>query len=69
MVSRDQVRAALESAYKRRKDDRFLEMLLRGTTDPIKPQTEEKRRRFHSLLVIGVVLAMVSITAIAFLVR
>lgn len=69
MVSREQMRAALESAYKRRKDDRFLEMLLRGATDPIKPQTEEKRRRFHPLLVIGAVLAIVSIAAIAFLTR
>lgn len=69
MVSREQVRAVLESVYRRRKDDGFIEMLLRGVTDPIKPQTEEKRRRFHPLLVIGIVLAVVSIVAIALLVR
>jgi hypothetical protein len=69
MVSREQVRAAFESAYRRRKDDRFIEMLLRGATDPIRPQTEEKKRRFHPLLVIGIVLAIVSLAAIALLVR
>lgn len=69
MVSREQVRAALESAYKRRKDDRLLDMLLRGATDPIKPQTEDNKRRFHPLIVIGAILTIVSIAAIAFLAR
>jgi hypothetical protein len=69
MVFREQVRAALESAYKRRKEDGFMQLLLRGVTDPIKPQTEEKRRRFHPLLVVGVVLAVLSLVAIFFLLR
>jgi hypothetical protein len=69
MVSREQVRAALESAYTRRNDDGFLHLLLRRVTDPIKPQTEEKRRRFHPLLVVGVVLAVVSVVAIFVLLR
>lgn len=65
MVSREQVRTGLESAYKRRKDDGFMQLLLRGVTDPTKPQTEEKRRRFHPLFVVGVVLAVLSFVAIA----
>jgi hypothetical protein len=69
MVSQEQIRVALNLAYKRRKDDQFLELLLRGVADPIKPHTEEKRRRLHPLLVIGVVLAVVSMIAILFFAR
>ncbi len=69
MVSREQVRAALDSAYKRRKDDGFVRMLLRGVTDPIKPLTEKKRRRFHPLLLAGIILVAVSMTALLLLSR
>jgi hypothetical protein len=56
MVSREQVRVELMAAYKRRKEDDFLELLLRGMSDPIKPLTEKKRRRFHPLLITVLVL-------------
>jgi hypothetical protein len=55
------MRADLESAYKRRRDDHFTQLLLRGVVDPVKPLTETKRRRFHPLLLAGAVLMILCI--------
>jgi hypothetical protein len=69
MVTREQVRAELLAAYKRRKEYGFAQQLLRGVTDPIKPWTETKRRRFHPLLITGIVLAVVCLGTVLFLSR
>ncbi len=58
MVSREQVRTELESVYKRRRDDTFAQLLLRGVADPVKPLSDIKRRRFHPLLITGAVLLL-----------
>ena len=69
MVTREQVRAELLAAYKRRKENGFAQQLLRGVTDPIKPLTETKRRRFHPLLITGIILAAVCLGTLLFLSR
>lgn len=69
MVTREQVRAELLAAYKRGKENGFLQQLLRGVTDPIKPWTETKRRRFHPLLITAIVLAVVCVGTVFFLSR
>jgi hypothetical protein len=69
MVTRDQVRAELLAAYKRGKENGFAQRLLRGVTDPIRPWTETKRRRFHPLLITGIVLAVVCLGTVLFLSR
>jgi hypothetical protein len=63
MVSREQVRTELQSAYKRRRDDTFVQLLLRGVVDPVKPLSETKRRRFHPLLIAGTVLVILCVAA------
>lgn len=69
MVTREQVRAELLAAYKRRKENGFAQQLLRGVTDPIKPWSETKGRRFHPLLITGIVLAVVCLGTMLFLSR
>jgi hypothetical protein len=69
MVTREQVRAELLAAYKRRKESDFAQLLLRGVTDAIKPWTETKRRRFHPLLITGIVLGLLSLGTMLFLSR
>lgn len=67
MVTREQVRTELLAAYRRRKEDGFAHQLLRGMTDPIKPWTETKRRRFHPLLITGIVLLLLCLGTALFL--
>lgn len=56
MLSREQVRAELLAAYRRRGSDGFAPMLLRGVSDPLQPLTEARRRRFHPLLITAALL-------------
>jgi hypothetical protein len=67
MVTREQVRAELLAAYKRRTENGFAQRLLRAVTDPIKPWTETKRRRFHPLLITGSVLVVLCLGTVLFL--
>lgn len=69
MITREQVRTELVAAYKRRKENGFAQHLLRGVTDPIKPWTETKRRRFHPLLITGIVLLVLCLGTALFLSR
>jgi|GEM_PF-5574332 len=69
MVTRGQMQTELLAAYRRRKQDGFPEFLLRGVADPLQPLTETKRRRFHPLLITGIVLALVSLATALFFSR
>jgi hypothetical protein len=69
MVTRELVRTELLAAYKRHKANDFAQRLLRGITDPIKPLTEAKRRRFHPLLITGTVLLVLCLGTMLFLSR
>jgi hypothetical protein len=69
MVSREQVRSELLAAYKRRKEDDFAQLLLRGVSDPVKPWTLAKRRRLHPLLVVAVAVSIVCLGTFLFLSR
>jgi F0F1-type ATP synthase membrane subunit a len=69
MLTRDQIRNDLLAAYKRRKEDSFVQMLLRGVSDPVKPLSETKRRRFHPLLITGIVFIAVCLVLALWLSR
>ena len=69
MVTREQVRSELLAAYKRGKENGFAQQLLRSVTDPIKPWTETKRRRFHPVLITGIVLVVLCLGTVLFLSR
>jgi hypothetical protein len=67
MVTCEQMQTELLAAYRRRRQDGFLEFLLRGVADPLQPLSEKKRRRFHPILIAGIALAMGSLaTALIF---
>ncbi len=61
------VRKQLLAMYRARAGQDFLQSLLDGASDPIRPVDQAKRRRFHPLLVmLSVVAALVAVAFVYF---
>lgn len=69
MLTRQQIRSELLAAYKRRRQDRFQDLLLRCVTDPVEPLTDNRKRRFHPLLVTAAILVVIVLITAAFFSR
>jgi hypothetical protein len=59
------VRGQLLECYRSGSSEGFREHLLRGVTDPIHPLSQSRKRRFHPVLVLQVI--VVALCAAAFL--
>ena len=60
------VRAELLAIYRGRAGQGFLNSLLDTLSDPIRPVSPQKRRRFHPVLVMVTIVAAIVVSAFAY---
>ena len=60
------VRSELLAIYRGRTGQGFLQSLLDTLSDPIRPVSPQKRRRFHPVLVMGTIVAAIVVSAFAY---
>ena len=60
------VRSELLAIYRGRSGDGFLQSLLDMLSDPIRPVSPQKRRRFHPLLVMLIIVAAIVASAFVY---
>ena len=60
------VRAELLAIYRGRAGQGFLNSLLDTLSDPIRPVSPQKRRRFHPVLVMVTIIAVIVVSAFAY---
>ena len=60
------VRAELLAIYRGRAGQGFLNSLLDTLSDPIRPISQQKRRRFHPVLVMVTIVAVIVVSTFAY---
>ncbi len=60
------VRGELLAIYRGRAGNGFLQSLLDTLSDPIRPVSQQKRRRFHPVLVMVVIVAALVVSAFVY---
>ena len=65
-LDRQAVRSELLAIYRGRTGQGFLQSLLDTLSDPIRPVSPQKRRRFHPVLVMVTIVAAIVVSAFAY---
>ena len=69
VIQKELVRGELLECYRNGSSDGFREQLLRGITDPIHPLSQNRKRRFHPVLVLQMIIGALCLAVFLYLSR